>query len=180
MESVASDQSSYGPDYMKVISGGQNGADQAGLRAAKACGLPTGGWLPKGCRTLDGPRPDLLTEYSMKEHTSESYPPRTETNVKDSDGTIRFARTFSSAGEKCTLRAIKWYNRPHLDVNIEKPLDKQEVLSWLIKHDIKVLNIAGNSEQTAPGIDAFVFDYLCGVFALWLIENGLDTPTERT
>lgn len=149
---------------MKVISGGQTGADQAGLRAAKACGLPTGGWLPKGCRTLDGPRPDLLTEYGMQEHTSDRYPPRTELNVKDSGGTIRFARTFSSPGEKCTLKAIKWYNRPWLDVNIEKPLDPEEVLSWIKKHDIKVLNIAGNSEQTAPGIEEFVFDYLSGVF----------------
>jgi len=152
---------------MKVISGGQNGADQAGLRAAKACGLPTGGWLPKGCRTLDGPRPDLLTEFGMKEHTSDSYPPRTEANVKDSDGTIRFAKTFSSPGEKCTLKAIKWYNRPYLDVNIGKPLDQEEVLAWLKKHDIKVLNIAGNSEQTSPGIGDFVFDYLSGVFKKW-------------
>ena len=29
----------------RVISGGQTGADQAGLRAARACGIPTGGWL---------------------------------------------------------------------------------------------------------------------------------------
>lgn len=165
---------------MKVISGGQTGADEAGIRAAHACGLQTGGWLPKGCRTLDGPRPDLLTKYGMMEHTSDSYPPRTEANVKESDGTIRFARTFSSAGEKCTLKAIKWFNRPYLDIDIENPLDKQEVLSWLIKHDIKILNIAGNSEQTAPGIGQFVFEYLCGVFALRLIENGLDTRNERT
>jgi hypothetical protein len=152
---------------MKVISGGQNGADQAGLRAAKACGLPTGGWIPKGCRTLDGPRPDLLDEYGMTEHASEKYPPRTEANVKDSDGTIRFAKTFSSPGEKCTLKAIKWYNRPHFDVNISKPPDPEEVLSWLKKYDIKVLNVAGNSEQTAPGIGDFVFDYLSGVFKKW-------------
>jgi hypothetical protein len=30
----------------KVISGGQTGVDQAALRAAKACGIPTGGWAP--------------------------------------------------------------------------------------------------------------------------------------
>ena len=158
---------------MKVISGGQNGADQAGLRAAKACGLSTGGWLPKGCRTLDGPCTELLTEYSMMEHASDAYPPRTEANVKDSDGTLRFARTFSSPGERCTLKAIKWFNRPYLDINIEKPINPEEVLSWLKSHDIKVLNIAGNSEQTAPGIGEFVFNYLLGVFAE--VKNRLDT-----
>jgi len=160
---------------MKVISGGQNGADQAGIRAAKACGFETGGWLPQGCKTLDGPRPDLLTEYGMKEHSSSLYPPRTEANVKDSCGTIRFARTFSSAGEKCTLRAIKWFNRPYLNVDINKPIDKQEVLSWLKEHDIKTLNIAGNSEETAPGIGDFVFKYLMGVFSD--LKNGLDNMT---
>lgn len=163
---------------MKVISGGQNGADQAGLRAAKASGLTTGGWLPKGCKTLDGPRPDLLTEYGMVEHSSEAYPPRTEANVKDSEGTIRFAKTFSSPGEKCTLRAIKWYNRPHLDIQISKLPDPEIVVDWIRQHDIKVLNIAGNSEETAPGIGDIVFDYLLGVFKL-VAEKGLDTQLER-
>ena len=43
----------------KIISGGQTGVDQAALRAAKACGIPTGGWAPKGWRTEDGPAPWL-------------------------------------------------------------------------------------------------------------------------
>ena len=70
---------------VKIVSGGQCGADENALKAAKAAGLQTGGWLPNGSRTLDGPRPDLLTEYGMQEHTSPLYPPRTELNVKDSD-----------------------------------------------------------------------------------------------
>jgi hypothetical protein len=32
----------------RVISGGQTGADQAGLAAAKRLGVPTGGFMPKG------------------------------------------------------------------------------------------------------------------------------------
>jgi hypothetical protein len=32
----------------KVVSGGQTGADQGGLRAARLAGIPTGGWAPKG------------------------------------------------------------------------------------------------------------------------------------
>jgi Circularly permutated YpsA SLOG family len=42
---------------MKIISGGQTGADQAGWRAAKACGLETGGWMPKGWKTELGCSP---------------------------------------------------------------------------------------------------------------------------
>ena len=42
-----------------IISGGQTGADQAGLLAAQALGLQTGGWAPHGWRTDAGPAPWL-------------------------------------------------------------------------------------------------------------------------
>ncbi len=147
-------------DLQKVISGGQTGADQAGLKIAKALNIPTGGWLPKGCMTLEGPRPDLLTEYNMQEHPKEGYAIRTEANVRDSDGTIRFASNFKSAGEKCTLRAIKWFKKEHIDIDINDPLPWHEVVFWVAEHRIKVLNIAGNSEETSPGIGEFVYEYL--------------------
>ena len=43
----------------KIESGGQTGADQAGLRAARAERLETGGWAPKGWETEEGPAPWL-------------------------------------------------------------------------------------------------------------------------
>ena len=61
----------------KVISGGQTGADQAGLIAAEKAGITTGGWMPKGFRTLDGPNPGLAARFGLREHPSEEYPPRT-------------------------------------------------------------------------------------------------------
>lgn len=151
---------------MKVISGGQTGADIGGVRAAKDSGLETGGWLPNGCITLQGPRPEYLQEFGMQEHLKKGYPPRTEANVKDSDGTIRFASNFSSAGEKCTLRAIKWFNKPYFDVNINSPPPKEEVILWLKENGINTLNVAGNSEETSPGIEDFVYNYLLEVFRL--------------
>jgi hypothetical protein len=63
----------------------------------------------------------MLEVYGMKEHSG-GYAARTEANVKDSDGTIRLAKNFKSAGEKCTLRAIKkWFRRPHFDVDASNP-----------------------------------------------------------
>ena len=47
----------------KVISGGQTGADQAGWRAARAVGIPTGGWMPLGFLTEDSPRPEFADLY---------------------------------------------------------------------------------------------------------------------
>ena len=49
----------------KIISGGQTGADQAGLAVAKRLGIPAGGFLPKGFLTEAGPRHDLAAEYGL-------------------------------------------------------------------------------------------------------------------
>jgi hypothetical protein len=42
------------PSWHKNLSGGQTGADQAGLLAAKAAGIEAGGGVPKGCRLATG------------------------------------------------------------------------------------------------------------------------------
>ena len=41
----------------KIISGGQTGADIAGVDAAIFCNFPYGGWLPKGRKTENGAVP---------------------------------------------------------------------------------------------------------------------------
>jgi hypothetical protein len=120
--------------------------------------------MPKDCITLDGLKPEFLLEYDMQEHPKNGYPPRTEANVKDSDGTLRFAANFGSAGERCTLKAIKWYNKPYFDVDISNLPPKEEIIIWITENKIKVLNIAGNSELTSPGIGDLVFEYLCDFF----------------
>src|SRR3954447_21659974 len=89
----------------KIISGGQSGADQAGWRAAKAFGIPTGGFMPRGFRTEDGPRPDFAELYGAVAMETESYPARTEANVRDSDATLWFGTTVS-AGYHATMAAV--------------------------------------------------------------------------
>ena len=145
-----------------VISGGQVGADQGGLCAAYDLNIPTGGTAPKGYRTLYGSNPKLAL-LGLKESTSEKYPPRTYDNVKNSDGTIRFANDFNSSGEACTLKAIRQYNKPYIDINIGVPLKITEVVKWIRKHDINILNVAGNAgrdRKESSLIFDFVRDYL--------------------
>lgn len=153
----------------KVISGGQTGVDQAALRAAKKVGLQTGGWAPKFCRTLDGNNYSLQTEFGLKQHSSMSYPPRTKQNIISSDGTLAIARTFSSPGEKLTATLCRKFGQPYLSLYE----DESEVLivetslliiDWLITNNIRTLNVAGNSEQTAPGIGEVVEKFLVTVF----------------
>lgn len=144
----------------KIISGGQTGADQAGLYVGKEFGLETGGYMPKYFRTLSGFRPDLGKLYNMKEHASQGYQERTWDNVFISDGTVRFFTKENSAGERCTLNGIRSHGKPYFDVNLNNETDPQCLLDWIIKHNIKTLNVAGNSEQTSPGIYEKVVKYL--------------------
>ena len=157
----------------KIISGGQIGADIAGLRAAKYLGLQTGGWLPHGWKTAHGARPEYAKEYGCIEHASESYAARTFTNVREADATIRLAFNFNSPGEKCTLRAIREYGKPYFDVQFEvhAGLPSQiitysshgEVAQWLLENEIKILNVAGNAKvELEPIVEKFLIRVLTG------------------
>ena len=156
---------------MKIISGGQTGADQAGLAAAKELGLETGGWLPKGCVTQEGPRPDLLTLYNMKEHPKKGYPPRTERNVLDSDGTLIFGNV-TSPGCRLTIKFCKLYNKPFVAVTFPSAFSIEETVIglgiWLRKNPpLRCINVAGNRESTNPGI----FEFTKAVLLLALKES---------
>jgi hypothetical protein len=150
----------------KIISGGQSGADFAGLLFGKKAGIPTGGWAPKNWLTLDGPKPSLK-DYGLIE-SSGGYSHRTGLNVRDSDGTVRFAENFFSAGEICTKKYIDVYKKLYLDISVSNPIKHAVFLKWLEDNKIKVLNVAGNSEQTVPGIGNFVLDYLANAFSVSL------------
>jgi hypothetical protein len=59
---------------LKVVSGGQTGADRAALDWALSHKLPCGGWCPKGRKAEDGP---IDSKYHLKESPSASYLQRT-------------------------------------------------------------------------------------------------------
>src|SRR4051812_43140136 len=112
----------------RVISGGQTGADQAGWRAARAFGIPTGGAMPKGFLTEDGPRPEFATLYGPVELPTEDYKSRTVQNVRDSDGTLWFG-DYHSPGGRATLDACRDQGRPFLIIyhGITRP---SQVRDW--------------------------------------------------
>ncbi len=147
----------------KIISGAQTGADIAGLEVAKEFGLETGGTMPFGYKALDRCHPEYKETYGIEFHSSSSYVPRTRKNVRDSDGTIRLAFDFSSKGEKCTLRAIEDYKKPHIDVDLNDPIPVDDVVTWIADHNIETLNVAGNAEQTVSGTHDAVTEYLTAV-----------------
>lgn len=138
----------------RIISGGQTGADQAGLHAAKYLGIQTGGYAPKGWKTENGSDPSLA-EFGLVEHSSTNYKDRTIANAQSADGTAWFGLT-DSPGAKVTLNAAKNKGLP-ICVN---PRSHDEFRSWIRENNIKVLNVAGNRESKRPGIFQRVYDFL--------------------
>jgi hypothetical protein len=135
----------------KIISGGQTGADQAAWRAAKAYGVPTGGWMPQGFQTEDGPHPEFAELFGAAEMPTDRYPARTAQNVRDSDGTLWFGETTTS-GARETVGACHRLGKPCLPVDPGAAFEPSHVATWIAENQIKTLNVAGNRESEEPGI----------------------------
>jgi hypothetical protein len=171
-------------ELKRVISGGQTGADLGGLKAAKACGIPTGGWMPKGFLTEDGPKPEYERLYGMLALPTSEYTKRTRRNVEFARGTLCIASRWNADGVAATLRYAEELQRPLLKVEYPKsPRSKvkvtpEEVFQWLVQNNIFVLNVAGNRESNAEGIEEFTYRFLVQVFQLVKNQSagGVGTP----
>src|SRR4051812_29944318 len=135
----------------RVISGGQTGVDQAGWRAAKALGLATGGWMPLGFLTEDGPRPEFAELYGAKETSSAEYRQRTEWNVRDSAATLWIGPKGSS-GWQATEWACRGLNKEMFLVAPGKGVKPSDAADWIIRTRIQILNVAGDRESGTPGL----------------------------
>ncbi|MFA5405037.1 MAG: putative molybdenum carrier protein [Ignavibacteria bacterium] len=133
-----------------IISGGQTGADRAGLDAAIILNIPTGGYCPKGYLTENG-KDVSLKKYKLKELKSLKYEDRTIKNVLSSNGTVIFSKTdnknICGEGSKLTYE-IAIINKKPVIINPTK----KKFLNWLINNNIEILNVAGNRESQFPGI----------------------------
>ncbi len=143
----------------KIISGAQTGADRAGIDAAIESGFDYGGWLPKGRKAEDGIVPEKYTE--LQEMTSGSYPKRTEQNVLDSDGTVIFGYGKLTTGSALTRKLAEQHNKPFLHIDLDIVKDPVPVIKgWVVKWNIKILNVAGRKASKAPGIYDVVKDII--------------------
>lgn len=156
----------------KVISGGQTGADQAGLKAAKELGIPTGGWAPKHYYTEKGFEEWLKNEYGLKEHSSPLYRERTIANVKECDALFWFGSSYTPGGKltigQCIAREPPV---PFCVVISGREFTPKQAADWLYTELIegeeeleKVLMIAGNRESTNLGIGKLTYRFLIETF----------------
>lgn len=137
----------------KIISGGQTGVDRAALDFAIHCGIPHGGWCPKGRLAEDG---IISRKYNLHETDTADYSERTKLNLMQSDATLVLVNVLPlgvTDGTVLTINELRRLAKPHLVVSLE---DLEEarlaIVTWLSSVDIKVLNIAGPRESQVPGI----------------------------
>ena len=117
--------------------------------------------MPKGWKTQTGSRPDWGKKYGLTEHGSPKYPPRTRKNVTDSDVTILFG-DMNSSGCKLTIRYCKQYDKTYYIVNFYGHTfnineEVSGIVSFLLEEQPKVINIAGNRENSNKGVSKFTY-----------------------
>lgn len=155
----------------KVISGGQTGADTAGLLGAKAVGIETGGHAPGGWKTERGSNPSLA-KLGLTQTASSGYPERTELNVINSDATLIVAMDNSSVGTKLTQSLCDKHKKRVIGCGYftgRKPdvdTTANRIADWLHEQKIEVLNVAGNRESKGPGIQVWLTQVLTKAFTL--------------
>ncbi len=165
-----------GASILKIVSGGQTGADRAAFDWAIANDIPHGGWCPRGRLAEDGIIPDF---YRMRETVSAEYAVRTERNVSESDGTVIF--TIGKAltgGSKDTATIATRLKKPWMHISRADSIDPPEELRLFIKaHRIKVLNVAGTRASKEPLIADFVKATLRAAFSERRASDSRESDT---
>jgi hypothetical protein len=147
-----------------IVSGGQTGADRAGLDAAMALGIGTDGFCPRGRLAEDGRVPD---RYNVRETGTANYGERTALNVRFSDATIIFHYGMLSRGSKLTERLARKMGKARLVVKLDRfgAEHVDGIRAWLNVARPEILNVAGQRESRRPGIGAEVERILRAVWA---------------
>ena len=145
---------------IKIISGGQTGVDRAALDFAIRHGYEHGGWCPRDRRAEDGFIPP---HYELHETDSPDYVERTEQNVLDADATLIVVRDRElSGGTAFTKVCAEQHGRPWLIICEQDgvPRSAATLSNFLIRNQIRTLNVAGPRESQATGIGKFVIELL--------------------
>lgn len=137
---------------LKIISGGQTGADRGALEGAIQAGVGHGGHCPRGRLSEDGSVP---MRYTLDQTMSADYPERTRLNVLNSDGTLVIGlKAKLGRGTELTVEICQELGKPYLVLaSAETPSEKAaKIREFVERHSVKVLNVAGSRESKQPGL----------------------------
>jgi hypothetical protein len=137
----------------ELWSGGQTGVDRAALDAARALGLSTGGWIPRGRLAEDGAIP--ASYQGLRETPSADYAERTTWNVRDCDATLILYRGVLGGGSAFTHDEAVRLGKPCLTLDLEALTTGDAVeaaRAWLAGVVGSRLNVAGPRASGDPTV----------------------------
>jgi Circularly permutated YpsA SLOG family/Domain of unknown function (DUF6794) len=154
----------------KIISGGQTGVEQAALDAAIKYKFSHGGWIQKDRKTEDGILP---YKYKLKELKSGAHPNYTERNVINSDGAVIISHGKLKGGSALPKKLANKHKRSCLHIDLDETpafIASSKINSWIIEHDIEILNVTGSRASKDPKIYEVVKYIIEGVIVLSLVH----------
>jgi hypothetical protein len=147
-----------------IISGGQTGADRAGLDWAIAHRIPHGGCCPRGRRAEDGV---IDAKYRLVEMDSSSYLERTRANATDTDATVIFTIAASlTGGSRRTAEFARTSRKPclHLSRDRDGAAAGEMLKRFAAEHHVARLNVAGSRASKEPDVAGFVTEVMTAAF----------------
>ena len=154
-------------DFPKIISGGQTGADREALDWAMANSIPYGGWCPQGRLAEDGA---IDVQYKLRETPEADYLQRTEWNVRDSDATVIISLGPQlTGGSLATAELVAEHGKPclHLSGLQDAPENTRQLMGFLRRHEVQILNVAGPRASGEPDVGAFIQSIFRELLAKW-------------
>lgn len=141
--------------FIKIISGGQTGADRAAFDFALENDFEIGGFVTKNRLAEDG---GISEKYpNLIETGTEDYSERTEMNIKNSDATLILSHGELKGGSLLTKEFAEKYKKPFLHIDFSAlPVEQaaRKTQKWLDSIDCKTLNVAGSRASE----DAEIYD----------------------
>jgi hypothetical protein len=147
---------------LRIITGGQTGADRAAMDAALDAGVDCGGWCPPGRLAEDGAVPDRYPVTPLPAdapHAADPYEARTVRNVLDSDGTVILSFGPPAGGSGVARHAAIAIGRPLLviDAGLTAPDEAaQQIVQFAQAHRLRSLHVAGPRASEQPRIGDYV------------------------
>lgn len=151
---------------MRIISGGQTGADRAAMDFALCNNIAVSGWCPMGCTAENGTIP---LRYPLSSSFSPLPLVRTEYNVLYGDATLILIFEAMDKGTRQTLDLARQYGKPVFVWKIGVNNNYEQFHKWLDKNRVNVLNIAGPRESFQPGIYSESLNMLDRLFSHLII-----------
>jgi hypothetical protein len=145
----------------KLVTGGQAGVEQAAWASARRAGVATGGYMPRGFLTEEGPAPRLGALYNAIEFPFDDAR-RIRANLRRADGLFWFGDA-DSPGAVDALAACRELGKPSLTIH-PRFAEPAEAAEWLNVFEIAVLVAAGDPPSRSPEIGPLVGAFLDRVF----------------